>query len=61
VIDLGPAADRDGDQAPRYACGVAELSLGERLEERLDQQHHEGVLADDHAGRVLVGELGLGT
>jgi hypothetical protein len=26
-------------------------------EELLDQQHHEQVLADDHAGGVLVGEL----
>src|SRR5262245_8247356 len=59
VIDLGPAARGDGEQPLGVRAGIAELSFGERLEEWLDEQHHEGVLADDHAGRVLVCEPGL--
>lgn len=31
--------------------------VGERLEERLHQQHGVDVVADDHASRVRVGEL----
>ncbi|KAG1274496.1 hypothetical protein G6F64_015116 [Rhizopus arrhizus] len=30
--------------------------VGELLEERLRQQHHEDALADHHAGRIVIGE-----
>src|SRR5262245_65162776 len=36
---------------------VGDALARERAEELLHEQHHVQVLAEDHAGRVLVGEL----
>jgi hypothetical protein len=42
---------------PGPALRVCDRLGRERLEELLDQQHGEDVLAEDHAGLVFVGEL----
>jgi hypothetical protein len=42
-----------------FRVRVAELAPGEGLEERLGEQHHERLVADDHAGGLVVGEVGV--
>ncbi|EEF93401.1 hypothetical protein CATMIT_01969, partial [Catenibacterium mitsuokai DSM 15897] len=56
-IDLGAAAQRQRHQGLHLALRIDQLLLGEGLEERPHQQHREQILAEQHAGGVLVGEL----
>jgi hypothetical protein len=57
LIDLGSTVRGQAHDRFRASGRVAELLLGESLEEALNQQHDVDVLSHDHAGRVLVGEL----
>src|SRR5712692_506036 len=57
LADLGPAVARQRKQSFGLPGRVAQLALGERLEEGLREKHHVRFLADDHAGRLVVREL----
>src|SRR5229473_1837507 len=57
LVDLGPAVARQRKQSFGLPGRVAQLALGERLEEGLREKHHVRFLADDHAGRLVVREL----
>ncbi len=46
------------DDRFRGLGGMAGLLLNERLGEPLDEEH-DGVVADDHGGGVLVAEVGV--
>src|SRR6266850_1908450 len=59
LVDFGPATARQREQSFGLPGRVAELALGERLEEGLREKHHVRLFADDHAGRLVVGELGI--
>src|SRR5688500_1020180 len=56
-VDLLPARARQSQHGLRCPAGVAGLELREAAEKRLAQQHHVGLVADDHAGGFLVCEL----
>ena len=56
-VHLRPAAAREREERLRVLRRIAELPPRERLEERLAEQHDVGLLADDHAGGLVVGEL----
>jgi hypothetical protein len=58
VVDLTPAFAGEGDERLGVARGVADLARGESLEERFGQQHDVAFVADDHAGGLVVRELG---
>jgi hypothetical protein len=57
VVDLGAALRGQGDDCLGVRDRVGDLLVDEGLEERLDEQHHARLLADHHAGGLLVGEL----
>src|SRR2546428_6467522 len=59
LVHLRPAAAGEREQTFRVSGGIAQLAPGERLEERLGEKHRVRLLADDHAGRLLVGEPGV--
>jgi hypothetical protein len=57
LIHLSPAAAREREEPLGVLRRVAGLTPGERPEERLGEQHHERLVADDHARGLLVREL----
>ena len=57
LVHFGPAIAREREEPLRVLGRVAELLLGERPEEGFAEEHDEGLLADDHAGGLVVGEL----
>ncbi|KAG0904726.1 hypothetical protein G6F32_017286 [Rhizopus arrhizus] len=57
IIAFGPAFARQADQHLGGLGGVDQRLAGEPLEEVLGQQHGVDVVADDHAGALVVGEL----
>jgi hypothetical protein len=57
VVDLGAAAAREREETLGVRRRVADLLVREVLEAVAHEEHHERLLADDHAGRGLVREL----
>src|SRR5262245_54453140 len=58
-IDFTPAGRRQTQQHLSILGCVANFPWRERFELWMSQQHHVNVLAHDHAGRSVVGELGV--
>src|SRR5437870_11709327 len=56
-VNLRSAAAREREERLRVLRRIAELPPRERLEEGLTEQHDVGLLADDHASGLVVGEL----
>ncbi len=56
-IHLGAAGARQGYHGFGTSSGIANLLFSKRLEKFLHQQHYENVFANDHAGRIFIGEL----
>src|SRR5207248_10277843 len=56
-VHLRSAAAREREERLRVLRRIAELPPRERLEEGLTEQHDVGLLADDHASGLVVGEL----
>src|SRR5262245_690674 len=56
-VYLIAAFARQRDERLGLPRGIAHLVRGECLEERLGQQHHVRIIADDHTGGVLVREF----
>ncbi len=57
LVDLSAAGTGEREYAFGVSTGVAGFPLGECLEERLGEEHHEGIFVDDHAGCLIVSEL----
>src|SRR5262245_2327031 len=56
-VHLGPALARKCEESLTLRGGVAQAASGERLEERLEQEHDVRLVADDHASGVVVAEF----
>src|SRR6185312_14935056 len=56
-VDRRAAVAGEREERLGLLVRVADVALGERAEERLGEEHHEGLVAQDHAGRLVVGEL----
>jgi len=59
LVDRLPALGGDRQDRLSVRRRVGDLLLGEVLEPGFHEQHHECLLADDHARGVLVGETGV--
>ncbi|MNV47265.1 hypothetical protein D3C71_1391260 [compost metagenome] len=57
VVDFGAAFARQADQHFGCLFGVHQRFAGKALEEIARQEHGVDVIADDHAGALLVGEI----
>src|SRR5262245_14682149 len=56
-VHFGPALARECEEAFAVLRGVAQAASGERLEERLEQEHDVRLVADDHASGIVIAEF----